>query len=303
MTPRFKMWQIAAAIVLIAGAAIAFVEWSKTRTRYDATQLLSCLPAGHAVRLYIDVNALRSRGLLDGLEGGQTAQEPDYVRFVQATGFDYRKDLNAVAAEFANGDVYMALHGNFDWKRLSNYAESQGGKCSGSLCSMGASRPNRTISYSPLSANLLALAVAADDRAASKIFQPKVLATGTGPSPAIWLFAPGEAFTDLSGLPDGSHILSPLAEAKEASFEVRDNEIRLDALCSSPDTAVKIVEKFTATTSLLRSMLQRDSQTPNPSDLSGILVAGKFLTRADHVIGTWPLQKEFIEKLLSGGAR
>jgi hypothetical protein len=97
--------------------------------------------------LYIDADALRAAKLLDSVAGSPASEEPDYRRFVEETGFDYRKDLNAAAASFLNGDAYMAVRGRFDWKRLSEYARAQRGECSGSFCSI--CRPAGRIVTSP----------------------------------------------------------------------------------------------------------------------------------------------------------
>jgi hypothetical protein len=255
----------------------------------------------HAVKVYIDADALRAAGFLDLVAKSQTSEEADYRRFVQDTGFDYSKDLKAVAASFVHGDVYLAVLGRFDWKRLSAYARGQRGECAGNICSMPASRPDRTISYYLLRSDVLAVAVTPDARGAATISRANSQTPAYKPSGALWVSAPGEAFADLSGLPDGSHILSPLADAQEASFNVSEKEIRLDAACPSAEAAARITQRFTTTTSLLRSMLQREKVTPNPADLSGVLVAGKFEAQASHAIGTWPIQKQFVEALVSGG--
>ena len=40
--------------------------------------------------------------------------------------------------------------------------------------------------------------------------------------------------------------------------------------------------------------------TPNPRDLSGVLVAGKFQQQNALVTGTWPLERGFVEALAAG---
>jgi hypothetical protein len=289
----------------LCATAIALLKWRESFTPYEGSRLLLSLPLDQAVKLYIDADALRAAKLLGSVAGSPASEEPDYRRFVEETGFDYRNDLNAAAASFLNGDAYMAVRGRFDWKRLSEYARAQRGQCSGSFCSMPASRPNRYISFYPLRPNVLALAVAADERGAARVMPPRGDRKTPDPVPAapVWISAPGSAFRDLSGLPDGSHILSPLADAQEASFSLHDGGVHLDASCASPEIAASVVVRFTATTDLLRKMLERDKLAPSPADLSGVLVAGRFETRASHAIGTWPLQKEFIESLLGGAGR
>jgi hypothetical protein len=43
-----------------------------------------------------------------------------------------------------------------------------------------------------------------------------------------------------------------------------------------------------------------EHQPPNPRDLSGVLVAGKFERLGARVLGRWPLARAFLEKLASG---
>jgi hypothetical protein len=300
---RLKAWHIAAILILVVGGALGVVQWRQTAADYDAARLLQALPLEHAVKVYIDVDALRSARLLELLAGSPASEESDYQRFVEDTGFNYRTDLSSAAASFLHGDVYMAVRGRFDWKRLSDYAQAQHGLCDKAMCTMPASQRGRNISYHLLRSNVLAVAVTAEERGSSKIAPPKGSTVAFVPGAPVWISAPGEAFKDLSGLPDGSHILSPLAEAQEASFKVLEREIRLDAACKSPEVAARMVQQFTTTTNLLRAMLQRDKLKPNSSDLSGVLVAGKFEAQAMHAIGTWPLEKQFIESLFSGSAR
>ena len=129
------------------------------------------------------------------------------------------------------------------------------------------------------------------------------------PSSPIWISAPSFVFTNLKNLPAGSSVLSPLADAQEAAFRVQAAhdaggnaafEVVLDAPCATPEIAAEISGKFTRTTDLLRSMLQRDRITPNPADLSGVLVAGRFESKQSHMTGTWPIDRRFFQALVSG---
>jgi hypothetical protein len=47
-------------------------------------------------------------------------------------------------------------------------------------------------------------------------------------------------------------------------------------------------------------MLAREKMIPSPGDLSGLLVAGTFEARDVRVAGNWPLDRRFVEGLLSG---
>jgi hypothetical protein len=301
-TVRFRWYIVVPPIVLLAGA-IGWLAWRDYHADESAARLLGALPREHAAQFYIDAGALRASGLLDSIAGSEASEEPDYRQFVAETGFDYRRDLDAVAASFTAGDMFVAARGNFDEKRLADYARAQHGDCAGSLCWMPASRASRYISFRPVTRRVLALAQTTDPRGASRIALTNARPAVEIPSAAVWISAPGSIFRDLSGWPDGSHILSPLADAQQVSFTVDGKQIQLDALCGSPDLAASVVLRFTATTNLLRSMLQREKLTPDPSNVSGVLVAGKFESRGSHALGSWPLGKQFMESLFSGKTR
>lgn len=292
-------------VAVLAVAAAALIVWRRSAGQFAGAEgLLRCLPLDRSVKLYIDATQLRKSGLLDVLAGSKASEDADYRNFVSQSGFDYRTDLDEVAGAFLHGDEFFAVRGRFDWKKLSDYARSQQGSCAGDICNMPASEPNRYISYYKLSSTVLALAVSTQEQGV-KMIGPGNQNPSELPAAPVWISAPASAFTDLKGLPAGSSMLSPLAQAQEAAFGVRATgkngfEIDLDAPCATPEIAVAVAAKFSATTDLLRKMLDRDHITANPSDLSGVLVAGKFEAHQTHAVGSWPVDRTFFESLVSG---
>src|SRR5437899_6815681 len=102
------------------------------------------------------------------------------------------------------------------------------------------------------------------------------------------------AFVDLSIFPAGTHaFLSPLAQAQQVIFAVGQQgdhlQVRLEVACNSAEAAAAMVKQLSATTDLLRKMLDRQHLTPNPRDLSGVLTAGTFEQQNALVTGTWPV--------------
>src|SRR5207302_4939874 len=142
---RFKPWQLAFVVVVLCVVAVGVVRWARVAEPYDAVRLLSALPVDRATLLYIDTRLLRQSGMLDLLAGSKAAEEADYRKFVDQTGFDYRTDLDAVAAAFVNGTVYLTLRGRFQWKQLTTYAETEGGECHYTVCTMSGSSLERNI--------------------------------------------------------------------------------------------------------------------------------------------------------------
>jgi hypothetical protein len=70
--------------------------------------------------------------------------------------------------------------------------------------------------------------------------------------------------------------------------------------CPAPEDASKMAAQFSSVTDLLKKMIERDKLKPTTADLSGILIAGHFEAQKDQVVGTWPIERKFIESLVSG---
>lgn len=305
---RFQPWQLAALLVLLCVGAVGFLEWRRGTQTYDASRLMQALPINGAVKVYIDVGQLRASGVLDEIAGEKAKEEPDYRSFADEINFDYRTDVDAVAAAFVNGGFYAAVRGHFDWSRLNRYVRSQQGRCVNGVCVMQGSQPNRMISFYPLSTQILALAVTEEPQGVAMI-SPGENKSITVPPSVIWVSAPGSAFKNLpANLPDGTRsFLSPLAEARESSFILEPGangpdrfQIRLDVASASPGAATKLAKELTYVTDLFRSMLAREDLTPDKANLSGVLASGRFESHDSNVTGTWPLDRRVIEALVSG---
>jgi hypothetical protein len=304
MLQRLRPWQMAVAAVVLCAGVLAIVHFRSQRT-YDAAALLATLPPDHATHIFISVTALRDSGILDMLAGSKAEEEPDYQHFVEQTGFDYRTDMEAVAGAFFGGGSYFAVRGHFDWKKLNAYAKAQNGACRNAVCTMPASEPGRFISFEPLAQNVLALAFGTEERGVVLISPDQWKTRAVVPPDPIWISAPSFAFSDPKGFPAGAQsFLSPLAQAQQVVFRVGPEgqrfQIRLDVTCASPQEATAIAQKLTSTTDLLKAMLERDKMTPNPDDLSGVLVSGTFAQQNNTVTGAWPISRGFISGLVSG---
>jgi hypothetical protein len=308
---RFKPWQLAAALVLVCAAAVGILEWRRSSQHYDASRLMQSLPVSGAVKVYVDLAAMRDAGLLDVLVGPKTVEDPDYRRLAEEIGFDYRTDLDAVAAAFVHGDFYAAARGHFDWKRLSEYALAQHGQCSNGVCNMPGDQPDRIISFYPLGSQVLALAVSDKLSSVTMIGPPTGKATVAVPPSAFWISAPGEDFKDLKNLPAGTQqFAAPLAQAREAAFGIqpaasdpsstnRRFDIRMDVTCASPDAAAAMANVFKSLTDVLRSLIVSEHVAPKTSDLADVLVSGTFEVHDSSVTGRWPIRRSVIESLIS----
>jgi hypothetical protein len=302
MRPRY----LAAALAFITATVIAILEWHSLSQRYDAAHMLERLPLQGSVKIWVDFDQLRASGLLDLLAGSPAAEDPDYRSFTQQIGFDYRTNLNGVAAVYRQGNVYLAAHGKFDFQKLNAYAQTQQGHCEDSVCSVPASQTGRWVSFYPLASEALAFASSTEPEGV-RLIAPNARTPSLDPQAPVWISAPGTTFSGLSHLPSGTQaFLSPLADTVESSFSVGPTadrkalQIQLDASCPSPQVASQLAERLTSVTDILRKMLQRDHLTPSSSDLTSLLSSGKFEAHDLHATGTWPLDRKLLENLASG---
>ena len=219
MRLRFQPWQLAVLVVALCAGAIAFARWRKLSQPYDAPQLLAALPGGDRnTMLFLDVAKLRDGGVLNLLAGSKATEEPDYRNFVDQTGFDYRNDLDALAAVFNQGRIYAAVRGRFEWPQLAAYARSQGGTCQYTICTMPASSPERNISFYPIRKDVLALAITPEERGVSSV-SPSQNSQRNVPQDPIWFWIPRSALQNTASFPAGLQLLlAPLSEAQSIAI-------------------------------------------------------------------------------------
>lgn len=285
----------------LAGAAVFWIRWEQ---RAGSANLTGYLPAANASVLYIDVNALRRSGILAKLAGSNLSEAPDYQQFVRDTKFDYRDDLDAIAAEFKDGATYFAVRGRFHWKDLKEYAGRQGGTCHDDYCVMPGSRPNRRISFYPLKKNLMAMAVAPDDFAAYQVSAKQHDSPFTHPNDPVWALIPAAALDRMSALPIAAQAFIPaLKGADQIIVSIgadRNQQLQLGVhvTCKDAASASALQSQLEAVTRTLREAVARRNSKPNPSDLSSVLVAGMFRRDDRQVFGEWALPPAFIDTIV-----
>src|SRR4029077_16386285 len=147
---------IVAFLIAICAVAVA-IYFIRARSAANSAVLVSFVPTANGTVVYIDVAAIRRAGILNMIAGTKAAEEFEYRQFVDQTKFDYRQDLDAVAAVFKDGQVFLALRGRFHWNNMTGYAIHQGGSCHNNYCVTPGSQPNRRISFYPVKPDLLGL--------------------------------------------------------------------------------------------------------------------------------------------------
>jgi hypothetical protein len=304
MRTKLRPWHLGVGLIAICILILWTLSYWRGRGVATPAAMLACLPRSGAVSVYLDANALRSSGLLDLIAGSKATEEIEYQRFVAGTAFDYRNHLHSLAATFSGGTTHLVVRGSFDWKKLSAYAAAQGGTCQNSLCRVPGGS-GRFVSFYPLRSDAMAIAFSADEWAALEITPRNAAPPDPQPDQPVWISVTGPALRDVKTLPSGARsFVSPLESAESIVLSMGANEekleLNLSVVCISETTASELVMQLEGATNMLRKMLERENQKPNPRDLSGMLVAGNFRREDRRVLGTWPMHREFISTLASG---
>jgi hypothetical protein len=105
------------------------------------------------------------------------------------------------------------------------------------------------------------------------------------PASPVWLSVPVAMLRSGENLPAGTRMFAhSLSEAESVTLafapEGQRMAAKLDVLCRNEIDAADAALELTRVTGVLRQMIARENQSPNPADLSGVLAAGSFRAAA-----------------------
>jgi hypothetical protein len=298
---RVSPWLL---LLLLAGICAGIIAGvAHLRARHGSLDsLLARLPTEGAIVAQIDFAALRRAGLLEALGGAGVSREPEYLSFIEQTGFDYLVDLDFVLASFQPRSSFFLARGRFDWPRLKEYVTLEGGNCYNLFCRMHGSTPERNISFFPVRPDVMALAVSPDESAALVMEEltgrPKV---AVPPAP-VWSYIPAAALKRAQRLPSGAELLTSALGGAESILLTLGPDgdrlaLRADVSCGSPAAAGKLAAQLRQLTAGLREKLDRQ---PGGPDLAVMLTSGTFEHKDAHVLGYWPFPRGLLDALAAG---
>jgi hypothetical protein len=116
------------------------------------------------------------------------------------------------------------------------------------------------------------------------------------------MLVPALALQDADALPAGTKpYASALQSAEQIVFTVGPDsghlQVALQVTCRDVPTAAKLLVDLQKATDTLRNFIAREHQQPNPTDLTGVLVAGKFHRDDRRVFGEWPIPRALVDSL------
>jgi hypothetical protein len=291
-------------ILTVAGIASAFLAWNAWRNSrsLSSAEMLKRLPTADALVLSIDFDQVRHSSLYSELMGSKIMEDADYLAFVRDSGFDYKRDLDDVVASFAPAGNFFVVRGRFEWKKLESYAKQSGGACYDKLCHMPGSTPDRRISFLPLAAGVMGLAVSTEDLAASQLLHAGGQRAISVPSQPVWLSIPGSALSRTAkSIPGGSLVAQSITGVEDVMLTIGANganfAARLEAECRTTQDAANLNGQLKTLTSIFKGAMEREKKKPDPKDLTGVLTAGQFRQSDRMVYGEWVLQKSFVDTL------
>jgi hypothetical protein len=299
-----RTWRWAALVLLVTVVAALTVFWYRSRPMPLAVQLQH-LPQQDAVVVYIDFHRLRQAGILHLLDSSKGQEDSEYRDFAGKIGLNWQTDLDSALLALAPSGKYMLITGRFDWPRLRTYVRNAGGACFDQACRLSGSTPERRISFFPLRENLMALAVSTDEWAVRNLQGSVPAPVAELPDAPVWVKIPGAALRSGENLPDGTRMFArSIAQADFATLALAAEgpsiAAKLDVHCADAQAAAEIAGELSRATAVLRDLIAREHQQPNPADLSGLLAAGNFWSQGPRVYGRWPIQRSLLESLLGG---
>ena len=129
-----KRWFLSiAALLFLAGVGLYSYQrgGDATSTR---SAMLALLPADVSAVVFADIGEIRSSAFAAELYhwAPQPHVDPEYVRFLDETGFDYERDLDRIAIAFKKHEsattLFAIADGRFDQKKIEAYASQSGSR-------------------------------------------------------------------------------------------------------------------------------------------------------------------------------
>ncbi len=301
---RSKAWLILAGCLVVAALTWIGVYRYQHRFVQANTDLLKLLPHSGVTTLFADVAALRRSDYLKFLTGS-AGQEKEYAQFVRETGFDYTRDLDALAASWDGRQSFFVLRGRFNWRAIRNYFATHGGGCREEICTTATNTPGRAASIVSVQPDVAGVAVGSDDRAATLLEHSRSDAATPSSNAPLWVEPSRELLRNPTELPLAVRIFAiSLESADSLVLELRpspDNQtaftIRINAAFRNKPMAETAQTQLTLNTNMLKLELTREHKQADPSDLAWLLTSGAFQVADRNLLGTWSVRKELLRVL------
>src|SRR5271157_5179300 len=119
-------------VALSLAGTFAYLGYKPSDALATRSEMLARMPASANAVVFLDLAALRASPFLAELFAWAPRPAPDeeYAQFVQATGFNYERDLDRVAlalSRVSSGSLFVVIaDGHFDRRKIEAYAKRSG---------------------------------------------------------------------------------------------------------------------------------------------------------------------------------
>jgi hypothetical protein len=323
MTPKSKtLVGTAILLVILAMAGVGVWLWLRVMAPPEAARLL---PEADAF-IYVNLRPLRLASVFTSLP--QVSRDPDYQAFVDATGFEFERDLDeaAIAVHLpspaagaaANGQARETRYsevfiGRFDLPRLNAYfrKNAKSVEAAGSEQIFLVPVEDRTVRIALLSPHLVAVSNA-DDGSIIRIMiqQAHRAAITRGPElvrehykdvpvgSLAWAVArPGGNLP----LPGGLQVPVPAETTWVASLRYTGSiQLEAQALTGSDEQAQQIAESLSGLLALFHSIEQNTQTKGADPDVKAFFASLNVQQQKNRAIITATVPIGFIKKMASG---
>jgi hypothetical protein len=302
---RIKPWLTLSAIALLVAVIAYLVRFEQRRFVRTSAEMVAILPHRDLTTVFLNVDVLRRAKLLGLLHTSKAEQDHDYEQFVRETGFDYARDIDVLVARGNEQQIFFVIRGNFDWRRLRDYARRHDGSCDTSFCKAPTGRPGRWASYLSIQPDVIGLSVSGDPADVLLLSPRRIDNAPAIPTQPVWVSVAHSLLADPKGLPLPLRLFATAVQAADsvtlligsAGRASNDFELRMQALCRNAAAADTVRSQLEIDTKMLKIELEREHRRPSRGDLSGLLTSGTFWLSGNKVIGNWPIHQELLQTL------
>jgi hypothetical protein len=292
-----RLFGLAAAAILVA-AIIFGIDFYRHRYVRHNRDLVRLLPVGDLNLIYADIDTLRRAGLLGVLSNIKVAPDKEYDSFIAETGFDYTRDLDAIAVATDASRTFLAGRGRFHWDKLKAFANSHGGTCEADACRVPATTPGRWVNFISVQPDVLAVAISPTQTAADELRPPGRRLQEQIPNAPVWAKLSHDLLTHPIGLPVPLQIFAiSLQSAESAILSAELQSLHLKAHFANAAAAETGRRQLEIQTRTLTTALQQNNQRSDRATMAGLLTAGSFHVIGTDVLGTWPIYPELLKAI------
>jgi hypothetical protein len=290
---------LALAAIAIAITAILFgIDYYRRRWVRHDSDLVRLLPPGDLNVIFADIATLRGAGLLGVFSNIKVAPDKGYDAFLAETGFDYTRDLDAVAIATDPEQTFLIGRGRFRWDRFEVFARAHGGDCKRDACRVPATMPGRWVNFISIQPDVIGVAISPNQTAADDLRPPGRRMQAQLPDAPVWATLSHHLLTHPITLPLPFQIFAiSMQEAESVTVSAELHSINLKAHFPNSATAETARTQLALQTKRLTTALAQGIEKPDHVSVAALLTAGSFSVAGTDVLGRWPLYPEFLKVL------